>query len=133
MRAAVVAVCVSLAACQPVPPVAPLTPVVGPVPPATITPAATDALFAKAKRVLSRDLKDPESTRFDGLVRRVMPNARGEPTEVVCGRMNAKNSFGAYVGYRAFAYLPFSEIAAIIDERQDVADVAIVQRFCPAS
>lgn len=44
-------------------------------------------------------LKDPESARFGKLV--VGPN-RKESGAVVCGQVNARNSFGGYTGMQPF-------------------------------
>ncbi|MBF5006011.1 hypothetical protein [Diaphorobacter caeni] len=52
-----------------------------------------------AKRVITDKFKDPESTRFRDLY---FSNAGGMPT--LCGQLNSKNSYGAYVGYRGFYY-----------------------------
>ena len=51
--------------------------------------AATDQVRQK--------LKDPDSARFQNV--RLVPYASGK---VVCGEVNAKNSYGGYVGYTPF-------------------------------
>lgn len=48
------------------------------------------------KKVASR-MKDPDSTRFSDITA-----VKSEQGVEVCGLVNAKNSFGGYVGYRAF-------------------------------
>jgi Tfp pilus assembly major pilin PilA len=54
-----------------------------------------EATLAVAKREIERSLKDPSSVQYRNL--RVVNSA-------VCGEANAKNSFGAYVGFRRFVY-----------------------------
>ena len=47
-------------------------------------------------------MKDPDSVQFRG----VEGYDRGEPGIIMlCGEVNAKNSFGGYVGYRHFTSL----------------------------
>lgn len=50
-------------------------------------------MITKAKESVTKKLKDPESVRFrDVFVMR----------ESVCGEVNAKNSYGGYVGFKRF-------------------------------
>ena len=57
---------------------------------------ATDGHFAKAQAVVRDRMKDPSSVQFKEV--HFVPKYK-----VVCGRYNAKNSFGAYTGFRLFA------------------------------
>lgn len=57
--------------------------------------AATDMEIAK------RRLKDPDSAKFDG-VRVLSFKAMGKAVEMTCGNLNAKNSYGGYVGTKPF-------------------------------
>lgn len=50
-----------------------------------------------AKAKVADKFKDPDSAKFRGLY---FSNKAGMPT--LCGEVNAKNSYGAYVGYRGF-------------------------------
>lgn len=50
-------------------------------------------LIARAKQSVTKDFKDPDSAKFRNI--RVV---RGS----VCGEVNAKNSYGGYVGYKRF-------------------------------
>lgn len=52
---------------------------------------------AKGMESVKRQLKDPESVRFQKT--RLSAYAGGL---VLCGEVNAKNSFGGYVGFRRF-------------------------------
>lgn len=45
------------------------------------------------------DLKDPDSARSRDLRAYDLSNGQGR---VICGEMNGKNTFGAYVGYQTF-------------------------------
>lgn len=63
-------------------------------------PKATQAeLLERAKALVAYDLKDPESARFRNL--QVFHTSTG--ARAVCGEFNAKNSYGAYTGYKKFA------------------------------
>lgn len=52
----------------------------------------------QSKNVIAEGLKDPESARFRNVALKLF---EGRP--IVCGEVNGKNSYGAYVGYRRFA------------------------------
>jgi len=52
----------------------------------------------RGKEAVSRDFKDPLSVQW----KNVYLNHRPDGQYVVCGSLNAKNSYGAYVGFRAF-------------------------------
>ena len=49
----------------------------------------------RAERLVRAQLKDPESAKFSGVIMR--PNGL-----VICGYVNAKNSFGGYTGNKEF-------------------------------
>lgn len=61
---------------------------------------ANDGLIAEAKESIKNQLKDPYSAVFENIY--IGRAANGAP--VVCGTVNAKNSYGAYVGRQAFYY-----------------------------
>lgn len=78
----------------------------------------------EAQGAVTGKLKDPESARFtDVNYRQNQPNMRGEPTDVVCGKVNAKNSFGGYVGARPFVYLVDQRLLTMSETAGDVATV----------
>lgn len=52
-----------------------------------------------AKKAISYSLVDPDSAKFREVF--IAPNQ-----VAVCGEVNAKNSFGGYVGFRKFMYSP---------------------------
>lgn len=51
-----------------------------------------------AEAAVKNRLKDPDSAKFDPL-KDVIGYMNGKPV-LVCGQVNAKNSFGAYTGYQ---------------------------------
>jgi hypothetical protein len=55
---------------------------------------ATTEQAAAAKAAVTAVLKDPESARFGAIT---------TDGKIVCGSVNAKNSFGGYVGPKVFA------------------------------
>lgn len=57
-------------------------------------PPAESPWEAEAKRLVTDGLKDPSSAMFREI--------RALSGDQVCGQVNAKNSFGGYVGYRWF-------------------------------
>lgn len=56
------------------------------------------AFVADAKRRLTRDFKDPGSAQFRNTY---LTTDKGTAV-ALCGEVNAKNSFGAYTGFRPF-------------------------------
>lgn len=70
---------------------------------------ADDALIAQAKSAVTKDFKDPYSAVFEGVF--IGKGANGSP--VVCGTVNAKNSYGAYSGRKRFYYV--AGIAAVVE------------------
>jgi hypothetical protein len=61
--------------------------------------ALSDAQVNHVQTVVARTLKDPDSAKFDSLVPGRAPDGR----VFVCGWVNAKNSFGGYVGRQPFS------------------------------
>lgn len=59
------------------------------------TKANGDMAIAKAA------LKDPDSAKFNG-IKVLSIQALGKPIVMTCGELNAKNSFGGYVGSKRF-------------------------------
>lgn len=56
-------------------------------------------LIARAEIAVERQLRDPESVRYEHVY-----VARKSGLPVVCGLVNAKNAFGGYVGSRPFIH-----------------------------
>ena len=55
-----------------------------------------DPSIAEAKTNIKLNLKDPDSAIFR--------NHIDTRQKIVCGEVNAKNSFGGFIGYRSFIY-----------------------------
>jgi len=68
------------------------------------------ALVAQAKTKIARDLKDPDSAKFRDVG--IYKSSTGKGGVAVCGEINAKNGYGAYIGFRKFLV---REEMAIID------------------
>lgn len=60
-----------------------------------------------AKAAVTAKLKDPQSAVFSDVRVSTDPN-------VICGRVNAKNSFGGYVGAKEFRYFINGKSALIV-------------------
>lgn len=56
-----------------------------------------DGFVRKAKEALTRDFKDPEGARYSDLV-----VVESDALRSLCGSVNGKNSYGAYVGSKRF-------------------------------
>jgi hypothetical protein len=54
------------------------------------------------KNTLSYDLKDPGSAQFRNIRAADVTLSDGTKERRVCGKLNGKNSFGAYVGFEWF-------------------------------
>lgn len=61
--------------------------------------AAIEGLKGVAKKRVLMSLKDPESARFSDVAYR-----EAGTDKYICGYVNAKNSYGGYVGPRQFIY-----------------------------
>ena len=102
-----------------------------PAPPMT-TESSSDAVFAKAMAAVSRQLKEPQSPRYEDMVKRMGPSVNGKPAEVVCGKINAKDASGAHGESRSFVYFIADGATYVTDPRplpEDVAQI-IFTRFC---
>jgi hypothetical protein len=74
----------------------------GPPPTATIS---DQDLFKQARQAVVASVKDPDSVKFGPqFERRVHSTRSGQPYEIVCGQVKAKNSFGGYTGMKMFAW-----------------------------
>ena len=61
------------------------------------------AMAAKAKVIAAHDLKDPDSAKFRDIG--IYKSTTGKGGVTVCGEINAKNAYGAYIGFRRFMVL----------------------------
>jgi len=74
------------------------------VPVASATPVSLSASeVATVQSALSRDLFDPEAVQFRNVRGALVTLNSGETLRRVCGEMNGKNRYGAYVGYENFS------------------------------
>lgn len=64
--------------------------------------ALSDGQIRAIKSVTSYNLKDPSSAQFRNIRQAKLTRQDGSEELLVCGEINAKNSFGAYVGFRTF-------------------------------
>jgi hypothetical protein len=61
---------------------------------------------AGAKRAVTANLKDPDSARFQTIVYAHVRCDDGSDRVLACGRMNARNSYGGYTGYKFWLFVP---------------------------
>lgn len=61
-----------------------------------------ESQMAEAEAAVRDALKDPDSANFRDL--HGISVAEDGPLMAVCGEVNAKNSYGGYIGYNRFAY-----------------------------
>lgn len=61
---------------------------------------ASEEFVNKSKQLLTQNLKDPDSAKFSDLV-----IAQSAGHKLLCGAINAKNSYGGYVGAKKFYVL----------------------------
>ena len=54
------------------------------------------------KTTIGRGLKDPRSAQYQNIRMVRNTNQSGTSHTLVCGEVNAKNSYGAYVGFKMF-------------------------------
>lgn len=76
-------------------------------------------LIESAKQAAAYDLKDPSSAQFRNV--RLVSYSDGR---VVCGEINAKNSYGAYVGFSAFMATDTEAVHEHKDSRRSRAFIA---------
>src|SRR5262245_45344149 len=82
-----------------------LTPAIEPSGPPPTASLSDAELFKRARTAVVANLKDPDSVRFGSKFERLKHATRaGEPYEIVCGQVNARNSFGGYTGMTVFAW-----------------------------
>ena len=70
-------------------------------------------VIEKGKSAVSYAMKDPESTKF----REITVHKKSSGPYMVCGQINAKNSYGGYIGYQGFMVSVGSGKAVVTLER----------------
>ena len=106
-----------------------------PIPPTAIAQMERDAGFREeikngrydnfssfAKSRLSQSFKDPLSAQYRGLF------ISGQMLPVLCGEVNAKNSYGAYVGFRRF----YATGKPMLTEVEPARDTFVFERMWPS-
>jgi hypothetical protein len=69
---------------------------------ATKTINENEVYVNKAITFVKNQMKDPESTQFKGLALVSRTTKQGVEQTIVTGELNAKNSYGGYVGFYTF-------------------------------
>lgn len=77
---------------------------------------------ARAKASIASSVKDPSSVQFQSLF------ISGTKLAVLCGELNGKNSYGAYVGFRRF----YSTGEAHLNEIENPRDNYVFDRMWPS-
>ncbi len=83
--------------------------------------ASDEEILEKAKENMSNKLRDPMSANFQRL--RVI---RKENAIYVCGKVNAKNLYGAYTGFKWFFATPI----ALVKTEADNIQQSIIVHYC---
>lgn len=68
---------------------------------AECVPATPDEIEA-VRHAMQEELLDSESARFSAVCKSTRTLDRKKPITAYCGRVNAKNRYGAYVGFHPF-------------------------------
>jgi hypothetical protein len=91
-----------------------------------------DPAFARATAAINEKLKDSQSARYGGMVRKVGPNVKGKPAEVVCGSVSTRGPSGQYDARRPFVYFIADGATFLVEANPQPEDVAqiIYGRFC---
>ncbi len=83
--------------------------------------------ISEIKSHISVNLRDPESAQVRDLYRvKSTYTYQGLPVEMICGEVNGKNLYGAYVGYTGFFYTSLGSDhkgAAFIDNPDEMFSV----------
>jgi hypothetical protein len=76
-----------------------------------------EARAEQAKNAVKAILKDPESAQFRNLYTKSYAG-KPSPNDAVCGEVNAKNSYGGYIGFTRF-YQVSPNDPAVLWEKED--------------
>lgn len=91
---------------------------------------AHDALVKAAKANITRALKDPSSAQFRNLF--IGTGADKKGMLALCGEVNAKNSYGAYVGFKRFFATTLPELQQLAGQRPSDTDTFVLDRMWPS-
>lgn len=84
--------------------------------------------ITKNKTALTSDFKDPSSAQWRGIV--VSGNPINERGWFLCGEVNAKNSYGAYIGFRRFFASDVSGTFSILKDDDNIVFNSRWLRLC---
>lgn len=87
--------------------------------------AGCNGTESSAKEAVKQILNDPSSAQFKNIY---TSSYDGKPA--ACGEVNAKNAFGAYVGYKRFVYLEYPYPTVFFDGEEDAVMARIMARIC---
>ncbi|MDO9470956.1 MAG: hypothetical protein Q7J23_09615 [Nitrosomonas sp.] len=87
---------------------------------------ANESIITDAQEAIKSQLKDPYSAVFDDIYLGKAEN--GAP--VVCGTVNAKNSYGGYTGRKKFYYLDAAPRPILSIEGESSIFSVIYESFC---
>jgi hypothetical protein len=92
--------------------------------PAAATPKTSQhaEFIAKAKSDITRNFKDPSSVQWRNLF------VSGDQMPVLCGELNGKNSYGAFVGFRRF----YAAANTSLQEIEDAKHPAMMNGMWPS-
>ena len=96
------------------------------------TSVSDKQIIDDAKGMVSASLKDPDSATFKNVkVYRVKNKNTGNVNvSAVCGEVNAKNSYGGYVGYSNFAVMLLGKKPTIAVENSERSLYPMLKAFC---
>lgn len=77
------------------------------------------AFITKAKAALVSDFKDPSSAQWRGIFVSGYLNPTFGKGWFLCGEVNAKNSYGAYIGFRRFFISDVSGTFSKVENKDD--------------
>ncbi len=87
-------------------------------------------IVVEARDAVKRSLKDPFSAVFQNVQARSTVNLRGEPMEVVCGEVNAKNAYGGYIGFARWIFDSKTRSAYVMGGPDDFVAATMIKNFC---
>lgn len=102
---------------------------------ASPTAKSTDTMpdeqaFKLARAKLLDTLKDPDTAKIDPKFVRKTAGALLGQQDIVCGRVNGKNAYGAYTGMKAFVYRIAEDKLLIDGEDSDPMYSSVATIFC---
>jgi len=77
--------------------------------------ADSNSIIEQAEQAVRQQLREPDSARFLSAEFKHSKNAKGEPTDVVCGTLSAKNGFGGMSAASGFVYIVKNPMTLLTD------------------